>query len=115
MGDEQTFLGAVVVKFVELVIDLRAGDTNAEVIARDRFDRMAFVQDHGVVVRQQRDALAAQRQVAEEHRVIDDQQLGTRRSRRAWKVMALGEGFTAFCPGNCRYRWRLRPRRSAKA
>ena len=57
------------------VLDLAAGDVDAQVVAGDRFDRVGFVEDHDVVVGQDADAGPPQGEVAEEQRVIDDEDL----------------------------------------
>ena len=44
-------------------------------IAGDRFDRVGFVEDHDVVVGQDAHAGPPQREVAEEQRVVHDQDL----------------------------------------
>ena len=81
--NEQTFVRAVVVELIEHVLDLAAGDVDAEVIAGDGFDRVGFVENHDVVIGQDADARAPQRDVAEQQRVIDDQNLCVLRRRRS--------------------------------
>ena len=102
-------LRAVVVELVEHVLDLAAGDVDAQVVAGDGFDRVGLVEDHDVVVGQDAHAGAPQGDVAEEQRVIDDQDL---------RVLHRGGGpcsRSTCCtsgsggPGSCRCRWRLRP------
>ena len=66
---------AVVVELVEHVLDLAAGDVDAQVVAGDGFDRVRFVEDHDVVVGQDAHAGPPQRDVAEQQRVIHDEDL----------------------------------------
>jgi len=73
--DEQPFLRAVVVQLVEQKLDLRIGDRNSQVVSRDRFNRVGFVQNHHVVFGKNARPLAAERQVRKEQRVIDDEQI----------------------------------------
>ena len=54
---------------------LAAGDVDAQVVAGDGFDRVGFVEDHDVVVGQDAHAGPPQRDVAEQQRVVDDQNL----------------------------------------
>ena len=107
--DEQALVRAVVVQLVEHVLDLAAGDVDAEVIAGDGFDRVGFVEDHDVVVGQDAHAGPAQGDVAEQQRVIDDQDL--RVSARGGGPCSRSTGCTSGSGGpcSCRCRWRLRP------
>ena len=81
--DQQAFVRAVVVELVERVLDLAARDVDAQVVAGDGFDRVGFVEDHHVVVGQDADARAPQRDVAEQQRMIDDQDLRVLHRRRS--------------------------------
>ena len=56
---QQAAVGAVVVELAERVLDLAAGDAQAQVVAGDGFDRVGFVEDHHVVVGQDAGALRA--------------------------------------------------------
>ena len=76
MVDQQAAIGAVVVELVEHVLDLAAGNPQAEMLAGHRFDHVGFVEDHHVVVGQDAGPLAAERQIGEKQGVIDDQDLG---------------------------------------
>ena len=70
--NQQATTSVVIGKLVKRVRDLSTSDRSAEVGAGDRFDRMGFVKDDGVVIGEQANAGASQRKIAEEKRVIDD-------------------------------------------
>ena len=78
--DEQSFVRAVVEEFIERELDLARGDPEAQVVAGDRFERVGLVEDDGVVVGQNRRVDAAQRQIAEKERVVNDQDLRVARA-----------------------------------
>ena len=68
------------------------GELQAEVLARDILDLVRLVQDHMLVVRQEAAAACAQRQVAEEQRVVAHQQVGVLHapSRRLIEALLVG-------------------------
>ena len=72
---QQAAVGAIVVELVEQVIDLRRRDAQSQVVAGDVLQRMGLVEDHHFVVGQDARPLPPQGQVAEEQRVVDDQDL----------------------------------------
>ena len=55
-----------------MVVDAPFADFDAQFIGRYIFERVRFIKDHGLIVRQQLGPLAAQSEVAEKERVIDD-------------------------------------------
>ena len=63
-------------ELVEQVFDLPLAKAYAQVIGGDVFERVGLVEDHGLVVRKQTRVLPTQRQVTEEQRMVDDDQVG---------------------------------------
>ena len=82
-------MGAVVVKFVENVLYLAAGDVDAEVIAGDTFHGVGFVENDDVIIWQDAGSDAAERDIAEQQRMIDDQDLSILRAAAILIVKAL--------------------------
>ena len=57
--DQQALVRAVVVELPQGVVDLAAGDPQAEVVARHRLDHVGLVENHDVVLGQQAHPFAA--------------------------------------------------------
>ena len=93
MYHQNPFLGAWVIKFAKRVIDLRIADLQTEVIPRDRFEVVTFVEDNRIVIGQNAAALSFQCQVAKEQRVIDDQNLRIMHPAASCIVKATIEGW----------------------
>ena len=74
--DQQALVRAAVVQLAQHPLDLARTDADPQMIAGDRFDRVRFVQDDGIVLGQQAAAGAPHGQIAEEQGVVDDQDLG---------------------------------------
>ena len=76
MCDQNSLVGAIVVEPVEKVIDLPAGERNPKVITGDSLNGVCLVENHHVVVRQDRRPLASQCEVRKEQRMVHDQDVG---------------------------------------
>ena len=74
-GEEPTLCCAVVQR-VEQVADLSVRESRSEVLAGDFFECLGLVQDHQVVVGDDRRTLPAQSQIREEQGVVHDDELG---------------------------------------
>ena len=73
---EQAALGPAVVQPVEDVLDLAAGDAQAQMSAGHRLHVVGLVEDHHFVLGQNAPAFASECQVGEQQGVIDDENLG---------------------------------------
>ena len=73
--DKQPFVGAIVVELVERVIDCARRNAQTQMIAGNRFNGVGLIQHGYVVVGQNASAGAAQGQIAEEQRMINNENL----------------------------------------
>ena len=76
VSGEHTLLRSLVVKPVQVVLDLRAGQPQAQVFPGHGLQGVSLVKDHEIVLGQQREALASKRQIRDIERVVDDQDVG---------------------------------------
>ena len=74
--DQEAAVVAVVVQAAERIVDLPAGDAQAQVIARHGLHGVRLVEDEHVVIGQDARALHAKGQVAEQQGVVHNQDLG---------------------------------------
>src|SRR6266481_5584388 len=74
-SSQETFPGLFLVDFVEQIFDLPAGNAQTQVIAGHFLDRVGFIQDGHLVIRQETKALSSQSQVAEKQGIIHDQNI----------------------------------------
>ncbi len=71
MMNEQAFVRTLVVQLVQCIFDLSLRNGQAQMVTGDIWNRVSFVQDHGVIVWQKIDSQFSQSQIAEKQRVID--------------------------------------------
>ena len=64
--DQQAFVRAIVIEFIQRVFDLARRCGNPQMVTGNRFQRVRFIEDDHVVVRQDTDPNSPQGQVAKE-------------------------------------------------
>ena len=89
--DEESLAGPLVEEPVQGVVHLAAGDAEAEVFGRDRFERVGLVEDDDVVLGQEAGPGAAEGEVGEEQGVVDDEDVGRPHPLSGREVEAVAE------------------------
>ncbi len=113
MADSTPLPRPRVVQPGQRVVDPDARELQAQVLAGDGLERVRLV-DHGdLVLGQQAEAVAPQRQVGDEQRVVDHQHVGRPHPPPGLEEEAVGVSAGTRGPGSCRPRSARPPRRWA--
>ena len=75
MRAEHALAASGVVERAQVVADAGFTDLDAEMLPGDVFDRVRFIENRQIILRQILHARHTQRQIGEEQRVIDDQHI----------------------------------------